>query len=46
MKRCFKVTFWNYNPSIGGEMYRETLVFNEDYINQIEVYAPHTYEKR
>lgn len=40
------LVIWNYNPSIGGEMYRETLVFDEDYINQIEVYSPHEYEKR
>lgn len=40
------LVIWNYNPAIGGEMYRETLVFDEDYISQIEVYSPHKYEKR
>lgn len=40
------LVIWNYNPSAGGEMYRETLVFDENYISQIEVYSPHEYEKR
>lgn len=40
------LAIWNYNPAIGGEMYRETLVFDEDYISRIEVYSPHEYEKR
>lgn len=40
------LVIWNYNPSIGGEMYRESLVFDEDYVSQIEVYVPHIYERR
>lgn len=31
---------------MGGEMYREMLVFDENYLNQIEAYFPHTYMKR
>lgn len=40
------LVIWNYNPAMGGEMYRETLVFDEEYYNSIEVYAPHPYENR
>ena len=40
------LVIWNYNPSLGGEMYREILVFDENYLNEIEVYYPHAYEKR
>lgn len=36
---------WNYNPSV-KEMYRDTLVFNDGYYNDIEVYHPHSYKKR
>ncbi|WP_178842433.1 hypothetical protein [uncultured Treponema sp.] len=40
------LVIWNYNPSAGGEMYRDTLVLDKDYIKQIEVYTPHKYEER
>lgn len=40
------LVIWNYNPSLGGEMYREMLVFDDNYLNEIEVYYPHAYEKR
>ena len=36
---------WNYNPAV-REMHRDTLVFKEEYYNEIEVYHPHDYEKR
>ena len=37
---------WNYNPSLGGEMYRECIVFNSAYLSEIEEYVPHSYEIR
>lgn len=40
------LVIWNYNPSLGGEMYREMRVFDDNYLNEIEVYYPHAYEKR
>ena len=40
------LVIWNYNPALGEEMYREMLVFDENYLNQIEVYHPHIYAKR
>lgn len=36
---------WNYNPAV-REMHRDTLVFKEEYYNEIEVYHPHDYKKR
>ena len=36
---------WNYNPS-GGEMHRDTLIFNREYYDSIQVYVPHTYGNR
>ena len=37
---------WNYNPSLGGEMYRECIVFNSAYLSEIDEYVPHSYEIR
>ncbi|WP_294353096.1 pyridoxamine 5'-phosphate oxidase family protein [uncultured Clostridium sp.] len=37
---------WNYNPSKGGEMYRDSLVLNQKYIEEIDIYKPHKYKPR
>lgn len=44
--RIEPLVIWNYNPAKGGEMYRETLIMDEKYYKSIEVYTPHSYEKR